>query len=234
MNTTERHLLILIVIFVGLGVLWLLALTLFRALIRALASQSLRRSGSLAWARTHPLRAWLKRHHPRLYRLMSRRLDPHSFIGLPLTLMVAAALYIGFLVAGLVEAVLEAEEMVRFDQRFNTLFESYREGVLVAFFTWVTELGSSAALLGIAVVSTGFVWAHGRGHLVLPLWVSYAGAHATTWAGKFVFARERPESVAGVEALSPSFPSAHATGAMAVYGFVAYAIARDLASFREH
>ncbi|MDX1654957.1 MAG: phosphatase PAP2 family protein, partial [Candidatus Competibacteraceae bacterium] len=119
-------------------------------------------------------------------------------------------------------------------QRFNILFDSYREGVLVAFFTWVTELGSSAALLGIAVVSTGFVWAHGRGHLILPLWVSYAGAHATTWAGKFVFARERPESVAGVEALSPSFPSAHATGAMAVYGFVAYAIARDLASFRGH
>jgi membrane-associated phospholipid phosphatase len=32
--------------------------------------------------------------------------------------------------------------------------------------------------------------------------------------------------------LSPSFPSGHATGALAVYGFVAYAIARDRGGLR--
>jgi undecaprenyl-diphosphatase len=34
-------------------------------------------------------------------------------------------------------------------------------------------------------------------------------------------------------ALSPAFPSAHATGAAAVYGFVAYAIIRDALSARQ-
>ena len=69
--------------------------------------------------------------------------------------------------------------------------------------------------------------------LIPPLWVNFVGAQATTWAGKFGFDRTRPEFLTDVTALSPSFPSGHATGAVAVYGFVCYALARELDSPRQ-
>ncbi len=43
-----------------------------------------------------------------------------------------------------------------------------------------------------------------------------------TWAGKFLIARDRLEFLTVEATLSPSFPSAHSAGAMAVYAFVAW------------
>ncbi|MGM0403922.1 MAG: phosphatase PAP2 family protein [Thermodesulfobacteriota bacterium] len=59
------------------------------------------------------------------------------------------------------------------------------------------------------------------------------GSQFTTNAGKYVLVRHRPEFVAGVAAITSSFPSGHATSAMAVYGFIAYIIARDLMTTRQ-
>jgi undecaprenyl-diphosphatase len=207
---------------------WLTGLT--RRLLGSLAS---RVPTSRAWSRTRPLRAVVEDRYPRLYGFLAARFDARRFSGLPLTLMVLAAVYVGSLVAGLVEELLENEGLVRFDQAVNEFFQPYRDGVLVSLFSWITDLGGSAGLLGVAIVSTGFIWAHRRPHLIGPLWLSFLGAQFTTWAGKFVFARERPEFLTDVTALSPSFPSGHSTGAMAVYGFVAYAIARDLDTSRK-
>ena len=55
-----------------------------------------------------------------------------------------------------------------------------------------------------------------------------AGSQLTTWIGKYAIARPRPEFILGVQAVSPSFPSAHATGSCAVYGFIAYALVRHV------
>jgi len=65
------------------------------------------------------------------------------------------------------------------------------------------------------------------------LWVTCLGALATTSIGKFVIGRHRPEMTIDVTVVSSSFPSGHATAAMAAYGFIAYAIARVLPSVRE-
>jgi membrane-associated phospholipid phosphatase len=43
-----------------------------------------------------------------------------------------------------------------------------------------------------------------------------------------MIARQRPATTIDVTVLSSSFPNGHATAAMAVYGFLAYAIARAL------
>lgn len=212
--------------------LWQFAWRLTRLAGRSARTLAGRLPRSRVWARTGPLRSALARRFPRSYGFLAARLDPRDFTGLPLTLLAAAALYVASLLAGQVEALLEAEEMVRLDRAVNDFFADYRSPLLVMLLGWLTDLGGSAALLGVAIVATGFIWAHRRPHLILPLWVCYGGSGLTTWSGKFVFARERPEFVTGVTALSPSFPSAHATGTLAVYGFVAYAIARDLSGLR--
>lgn len=190
-------------------------------------------AGSRVWAGAHPLRAAMARRFPKTYRFTAQRLDPGRFVGLPLTLLVAGALYVLMLLGGIVEELVEAEEINRFDLAVNAFFVPYRHSPLVEIFVWITGLGASNTLVGVAIVATGFLWADRRAGFIAPLWVCILGSQATTWLGKFGFDRDRPEFTTAVTALSPSFPSGHASGAMAVYGFLAYAIARDLDGARQ-
>lgn len=181
-----------------------------------------------AWARLRPMRAWLRVRHPRLYSHLRARLDPRNFAGLSLTMLAIAALYVAALLSGLTEDVIEAGGVLHVDQAINAAFAPWREPLLVAVFLWITGLGTGSALTAVAAIATGLLWADRRLRFAMPLWVSFLGAQATAYAGKFAVARQRPEFIEAVQAISPSFPSAHATGAMAVYGFIAYAIARNL------
>lgn len=165
---------------------------------------------------------------PAIDRFVRARVDPARLAGLPLTLIVAAALYLLFLLGGIVEEILEAEEILRLDRRIGGWFAPLREGPPVALFTMITRMGNMEALVAVCLVTTAFLVAFRRRVYLVSLWVCVVGTQAATWAGKYGFARERPEFVTEVIAQSASFPSAHAAGAMAVYGFLAYAIARDL------
>lgn len=191
------------------------------------------RGAPRVWARLRPVRAWLRLRHPRLDAALRARLSPQPFTGLPLTLLVLSALYVAALLGGLVEEVIEGQEALRLDRAINAYFAPWRTGPLIAVFLWITALGSGPALAAVTVTATGFLWTHRRAALIVPLWVAFLGAEATTWAGKFAIARHRPEFIAAAAATSPSFPSGHATGTMAVYGFLAYVIARDLSKRRQ-
>ena len=194
------------------------------------ASPHLRGWGELAYA--HPLRAAFARRWPRLHAVLARRLSPHRLSGLPLTLISAAALYVLGLFGGLIEDLLQQEGLVGLDETINTFFGPYRIAPLVEAFLWLTAFGSSPAIVAVAVVVSGFLWSYGRSFLLAPLWIAVLGSQATTWAGKFLMGRERPQFIETASAVAPSFPSGHATAAMAVYGFLAYALARELPTSR--
>lgn len=186
-----------------------------------------------AWARVRPLQAWLRLRHPRLHAVLAARLSPKPFTGLPLTLLVLGALYIAALLGGLTGEVIEAGSVLRFDQAVNAAFGPWRERPLVQVFIWITSLGAGPALTIVGITATCFLWAYRRPGFILPLWVAFLGAQATTWSGKYFIARHRPAFIQAVSEASPSFPSGHATASMALYGFLAYALARDLAGRRE-
>ena len=94
---------------------------------------------------------------------------------------------------------------------------------------WVTGMGTGAAWCAVALSATALLWSSGRAGLVAPLWITFLGAEATAWAVKFLSGRPRPTFIEAVAEVSPSFPSAHATTAVAVYGFVALAASLSLA-----
>jgi undecaprenyl-diphosphatase len=187
---------------------------------------------SRVWQRSHPLRARIVARFPRLYGAVRARLTPRVFTGLPLTLLVAAALYLVALLDGLVEDVLQQETIVRVDEAVNRAFGAVRTKALLELFLWITPLGAGPALCAVAITATGFLWAHLRRAFIVPLWVAFLGAQATTYIGKYAVGRVRPEFLPDITALTPSFPSGHATAATAVYGFLAYAIARDVPGLR--
>lgn len=176
--------------------------------------------------------ARLAERYPRVYSSVAGRFDPRRFTGLPLTLLVVAAAYLGVLFVGLVEVVMESEEADALDEFVVALVAPWRNPWLVNLFSGITQLGSTATLAAVAIVSTGFLWASGPAWGIAPVWIAIAGSQATTWTGKFLIDRARPDFVLDVTAWSPSFPSGHATGAMAVYGILAYVISRDLSSRR--
>lgn len=169
---------------------------------------------------------------PRTMSFVEARLTPRKFTGLALTLMILAAVYIAALLGGLIDQLREAEELIRVDHAINDALGAIRTDEIVQVFVFITETANVSAVVAVAAVTTGLLMALRHGHLVLPLWVVVVGSQVTTYAGKYGFGRERPEFLTEVVAATPSFPSGHATSAVAVYGFIAYVLSREAVSVK--
>lgn len=170
---------------------------------------------------------------PRLMYWTEARLTPRRFAGLPLTLIVISAVYLLGLFAGLIEELVEADELVRLDTAVNAMLAPLRTDTTVAALAWFTGLGGSVALTAVVVVTTALVWGLRHAYMIPGLWATLIGSQITIYVTKRVLDRERPEFLFDIAATSPSFPSGHAAGAMAVYGFVAYIVARHLVTARQ-
>ena len=169
---------------------------------------------------------------PRLTAFVERRFDPTRSDGLIVTLLVIAAIYAASLAAGLVEELMEVQELEALDKRVFAVTERWNTPAIVAVFRWITMFGNVQTLLAVVIVTTGFLLAHGPRAFLLPSWIAILGSEITTWSGKFALNRVRPEFLYDVTASSPSFPSGHAANSLAVYGMIAYVIARDLGPTR--
>jgi membrane-associated phospholipid phosphatase len=226
------------------SLLALAVLVVVLAALRVLLWHALRGLG-LAWAygpdavrqgatrlRADYLGNWLSGRFPRAARFLRNRTDPLVFTGLPLTLVACAAFYALFLFAGLVEELIESEEIRTADALLVSWVDPLRTGTLVAIFGWITDLGSMPTLTAAAFVASAFLLAHGPRRYVAPLWLTVIGSQITTFSGKFILARPRPDFILDVTVATPSFPSGHTTGAMAVYSMIAYAVLRDIDSPR--
>lgn len=151
---------------------------------------------------------------------ISRTAAIAALVGLPL----------GFLVLAVKAS--EPGGLAAVDTAIVELVARYRSETLVSAFGWITQLGDTASLAAVAIVATGVLWAHGPRDTLVPVWFVIIGAEGTTWTAKFVIDRARPEFLFDVAASSPSFPSGHATGSLALYGILAYVIARGLETRR--
>jgi len=187
---------------------------------------------SRTYVRDHPVNAWLATRFPRGHAFLAARLSAREFIGLPLTLIVCAAIYIAALFGGLIDELFEAEGLAHVDRVANALLDPVRGEPGFRIFLWITELGAAPTFVAVGLVSTAFLLIERRLNYVPALWITLLGAQATTWIGKFVIDRTRPEFLEIARAYSPSFPSGHSTAAMAVYGFLAYIVVRRVGSQR--
>ena len=115
--------------------------------------------------------------------------------------------------------------MVTLDGVVQAGLAPLRARPVVLAFDWLTQAGTGGTGAAVALAASALLWSGGRGALVAPLWLAFVGAEATTWSVKFLTARARPPFLEGLTAASPSFPSAHATVSVAVYGFLALSVA---------
>ncbi len=112
------------------------------------------------------------------------------------------------------------------DLAVNAAFAPYRTPALLAAFLWITTMGTGACRLAMAGSASAMLWSAGRTALLRPLWITVIGTEATVWATKFAVDRPRPAFLPGVAtASSPSFPSAHSAGTLAIVGILAVLVA---------
>ena len=171
-----------------------------------------------------------KEQHSRLVRFVRNRLDARRFSGRTLTLLSLGILYAFSLLVGIVEDVIRSDSIVAIDQRVANLVFAFRDTELLNFFTWATFLGKWEMVVVGAILSIFLLWVWGRDRFALPLAVAVVGAELFTTLGKIALHRPRPDIAYYIEH-GFSFPSGHATIAVAFYGFFAYILVRTASSW---
>lgn len=188
------------------------------------------------WIRTHQrfgLDKWLaqfKTRYPRLYHFLSQRLHVDHFYGLPLSVLFLVMGYILALFIGLVEDVVTLDSIVATDHFVSQQMSVLSDSAVVNFFVIITSLASTP-LTVLVVLLTGIICLVIRQYyLFIGLLISVLGSTTFTYLSKLLFHRNRPIDILLHES-TYSFPSGHATVAVALYGFVAYMLFRFSQNF---
>ncbi len=104
-----------------------------------------------------------------------------------------------------------------------TLLVSLREPVGIFFFSTITHLADTTIVVVVLLVASLLLYVKNKRYAV-GLIVAVAGAKISEILIKIVVERARPLDVGLLQLDTYSFPSGHATGAMALYGFITFAL----------
>jgi membrane-associated phospholipid phosphatase len=151
------------------------------------------------------------------------------FADLPLAwLMLLVFALLLALFVGLADAVISANPMLAMDQSAASAMVPLRRPRWFHLFFLLTRLGDAELVLPLVGVLGLVLWKWRRGDLMRALWLTCYGAAFTTVVAKLAFARVRPPSPEYPH-FTYSFPSGHASTAMAFYGFAGYLALRSAA-----
>lgn len=110
------------------------------------------------------------------------------------------------------------------DSQFEMMLLGVRTLLFLHLFGWLTLLGDSVVIIGATMLSGLFLYVFKkRKAAALGLIAAVVGAGGTNVIMKMIVGRARPSGlIPAVVETSSSFPSTHATLAVAFYGFIAY------------
>ena len=115
------------------------------------------------------------------------------------------------------------------DQIFSDAVRDHTAGWALQAFAWITRLGNTATLSVLCIVVAGVLLLRGRRWLALAWVLAVCGNALLNTTLKALFARTRPLHEGGlIPAEGWSFPSGHSSGAVVVYGMLAYVLIRCL------
>lgn len=187
----------------------------------------------LQWMLQRPYAQRWAAAHPRAMHCLYRRLTPHAFTGLPLTILVALFAYTIALLLGIVQDYLVHNPLIAVDIRIANLLSTLRSGWLLRTFATITLAAESIIIIAASGVLTILLIVRRQRAYLLGFWIALTTSEVVTFFGKIIFHRERPDILYRTIAESSfSFPSGHATTAAVFYGFLAYLIMRHRRSLR--
>ncbi|MHB8842306.1 MAG: LssY C-terminal domain-containing protein [Candidatus Aquicultor sp.] len=171
------------------------------------------------------------KNHPNIFHFIKQRLNRENFSGLPLTLLFVAFIYVLSLFFGVIQDIITSDVIVAADTRVANLLFAFRDTELIKIFTWITLLGKWQIVVSATVVLSFILWLWKKRIYLLPLWVTIIGSEIFNSLGKLAFHRPRPDVALYIEDTF-SFPSGHATIAVAFYGFLGYILFRQIKKWK--
>jgi undecaprenyl-diphosphatase len=120
------------------------------------------------------------------------------------------------------------EQLTVFDNQVVDYMSGLRDPELTNIMLFVTNLGSTLAIVLISLLVIAGMWLTKHRHHISHLVISIISAGVFTYAFKQLFARARPELAnALVEELNFSFPSGHTLIAICFYGVLIYFLVHE-------
>ncbi len=171
------------------------------------------------------------KNHPTIFQFIQRRLNRENFSGLPLTLFFIAFVYVLSLFLGIIQDIITSDVIVAADTRVANLLFAFRDTELVKIFTWITLLGKWQIVISATIVLSFVLWFWKKRIYLLLLCVTIIGSELFNSLGKLAFHRQRPDVALYIEDTF-SFPSGHATIAVAFYGFLIYILFRQIKKWK--
>lgn len=190
-------------------------------------------NGWVTWlnsiAKTERALRWEKK-YPKIFRFIVLRFDPQHFRGLPLTCLILGVLLNAFILSNLAEEIIELSQLAKIDKEISLYFFTNRNEQIAQLIYFFTQMGSSPIVAGVMLFFTGFMMSQKRYNALISSLAALSTSTMTAFAGKWYYHFPRPIGLAWYEELSYSFPSGHATVAMAFYGFLFYLLMMHLSS----
>lgn len=166
------------------------------------------------------------REHPSFFAFIKRRLDVGKFSGLPLTLLLVAFIYVFSLFVGTIQDIVTAEPLVAVDMRVTNLMYVFRDAELIKTFLWITLLAKWQMIVSFGIIVSILLWLWNKRTYIFPFLITISGSYLFYTISKIIIHRPRPDVAYYLET-GYSFPSGHATIAMAFYGFLVYVLFRQ-------
>lgn len=176
-----------------------------------------------------PHRGWVelrerfghRMHHPGLRRHFAS--DEPSLIRASISIIVAFAGFSMFV--NTFRGVMHDPRVAGVDLRLHNTLRLFHSPVLHRFYSSVSVLAGTAVVVPVVVSLCAIFWFSRREREAVALAIAWIGSSVAAVALKYLVDRPRPiEARALVH--GPSFPSGHTLAAVAVYGFIAYLVAR--------
>jgi membrane-associated phospholipid phosphatase len=165
---------------------------------------------------------------------LAQRFDPTRFYGRPLTAIILAFAASLFLFGGLLQDIVEQESIVLFDARFSSLIASLRDPILTQFFYAMTFIGQGPTAVVMVSILLIVLFLYKKRIYIPGLLISVIGSETMDSLIKLYVHRPRPTGpIPLFTETSFSFPSGHATIAVALYGFLIYIFYRVSSKRRE-
>ncbi|MGX5829930.1 VTT domain-containing protein [Mesorhizobium sp. 43Arga] len=212
-----------------LAILGVLIVIVIWALIH-LVRFALRRGPPLVSNISGWLRARAAASHSRWGRFVLDLLDPSRPDARGLALLALLVIGSAWLFFGILEDVVSGDPLVRADTAIYQALQELRTGPGDAVVLVLTELGDTVVVIAVtAAVLLWLVWK--RAWRTAAYWlVAIGGASALNTVIKVTLHRARPTELFYTGWSAFSFPSGHSTVNLALYGFLAFLIGREIRS----
>jgi len=170
-----------------------------------------------------PFMRQLARNYPRVFTFIRNRFKPGVFFGLPFTVLAILLSINLFMLSEIAEHAVNSDEVKYFDINVSGWFFNMRTPFMSKAFYYFTQLGTFYGVTIGTTVAGLFLLLKKQWYLLLALLISVLGSSLSMYYSKIYFHRERPLNMAYfTPENSFSFPSGHATSAMALAGILCY------------